>query len=454
MGDDTTTAAKAPSAAGGPGDPDHLAGFGNEHHTEAVPGALPIGRNSPQRAPLGLYAEVLSGTAFTVARAQNRRSWLYRIRPSAAHPPFRHLPAPNTQLATAPFDPANLSPNRLRWDPLPLPEAAADFVDGLATMGGNGDPRTQAGIGIHLYAANRSMTDRYLMNADGEFLIVPQLGGLVLRTELGVLRLGPGEIAVIPRGVRFAVDLVDEQARGYVCEDYGRGWQLPELGPLGSNGLANARDFLAPVAAFEDREDAVQVVAKYGGRLWVADYDHSPLDVVAWHGTYYPYKYDLARFMAIGTISYDHPDPSIYTVLTSPSDTPGVAMADFVAFAPRWLVAEDTFRPPWFHRNVMSEFMGLIEGVYDAKAEGFVPGGASLHNSMSAHGPDATTYELASTQELAPHRIEDSLAFMFETRWPVIPTEFALGATHRQPDYDAVWADIARAFPRGRPEAR
>jgi len=455
MGEDTTTTERtAAIPAGSPQDRDHLAGFGNEHQTEAVAGALPVGRNSPQRAPQGLYAEVLSGTAFTVTRDRNRRSWLYRIRPSAAHPPFHRLPAPNPYLASAPFDPVHLSPNRLRWDPLPLPDVGQDFVDGLYTMGGNGDPRTQMGIGIHLYAANRSMTDRYLMDADGELLLVPELGRLELRTELGFLTVGPGEIAVVPRGVRFAVHLLDGEARGYVCEDYGQGWRLPELGPLGSNGLANARDFLAPVAAFEDREEPVQVVAKYGGALWGADYDHSPLDVVAWHGTYYPYKYDLARFMAIGTISYDHPDPSIYTVLTSPSDTPGVAMADFVAFAPRWLVAEDTFRPPWFHRNVMSEFMGLIEGVYDAKAEGFVPGGASLHNSMSAHGPDATTYERASTQALQPQKIEDSLAFMFETRWPVIPTEFALGAAHRQPDYDAVWADIGRAFPRGRSEAR
>ncbi|HJQ45561.1 MAG TPA: homogentisate 1,2-dioxygenase [Amycolatopsis sp.] len=423
---------------------DYSAGFGNEHQSEAVPGALPVGRNSPQRAPLGLYAEQHSATAFTEPRAHNRRSWVYRIRPSAAHPRFR--PFPGGAVHSAPVTGGVADPNRLRWTAPPLPAEPMDFVDGLFTVGANGDVVQRTGIGIHWYRATRSMADRYFVDADGELLLVPELGGLLLHTEYGRLRVTPGEIAVIGRGVRFRVDLLDDAARGYVCENYGRPFTLPELGPIGANGLAGARDFLYPVAAFEDREETVQVVQKFGGRLWAADYDHSPLDVVAWHGNHAAFKYDTARFNVMGTVTFDHPDPSIYTVLTSPSDTPGQANADFVIFAPRWLVGEDTFRPPWYHRNVMSEFMGLVKGVYDAKAEGFVPGGASLHNMWAAHGPDAETFEKASAQDLVPQKIDDTLAFMFETRWPVVTTDEARGAPFRQEDYDEAWTGVRRRF--------
>jgi homogentisate 1,2-dioxygenase len=430
---------------------DYLSGFGNEHASEAIPGALPQGRNSPQRVAHGLYAEQLSGTSFVVPRAHNRRSWLYRITPSAKHPTFRQLGG-NASLRSAPFRDVPPNPNRLRWDAPPPLDEPTDFVDGLYTVGGNGDVLTHAGIAIHWYRANRSMTDRFFVNADGELLVVPQQGDLTVRTEFGVLDVRPGEVVVLPRGMRFAVDVAIEgsddgaQARGYICENYGRLFDLPERGLIGANGLANARDFLAPVAAYEDEQRTVQVVQKFGGNLWAADYDHSPLDVVAWHGSYVPYKYDLARFNVLGTVSYDHPDPSIYTVLTSPSDTPGVANADFVVFAPRWLVGEDTFRPPWFHRNIMSEFMGLVTGEYDAKAEGFLPGGASVHNTFSSHGPDAETFRRASTQELKPQKLDDGLAFMFETRWPIVPTSSALKAPHRQSGYDDVWSDMPRNF--------
>ncbi|WFB10314.1 homogentisate 1,2-dioxygenase [Streptomyces sp. LX-29] len=425
----------------------HLSGFGNEHSSEAVPGALPIGRNSPQRAPLGLYAEQLSGSAFTEPRHHNRRSWLYRIRPSAAHPPFTRVD--NGALGGAPFAEHAPDPNRLRWNPLPDPAPGTDFLAGLWTLGGNGDATQRAGMAIHLYSANASMTDRVFSDADGELLIVPERGGLLLRTEFGLLSVEPGQIALIPRGVRFRVELLDASARGYVCENYGRPFVLPDLGPIGANGLANARDFLAPVAAYEDVEGPFEVVNKFCGNLWSATYDHSPLDVVAWHGNYLPYVYDLRRFNVIGSISYDHPDPSIFTVLTSPSDTPGLAGVDFVVFAPRWLVGEDTFRPPYFHRNVMSEYMGLIEGAYDAKTAGeggFVPGGGSLHNMMSAHGPDRDTFDKASAAELAPQKIDDGLAFMFETRWPVTLTRQAAEAPHLQTGYDDVWQGLERHF--------
>jgi homogentisate 1,2-dioxygenase len=422
---------------------DYLPGFGNHQVTEAIDGALPDGRNSPQQAPLGLYAEQLSGSAFTQPRSHNLRSWLYRIRPSAAHPAYRRIE--DGALASGPFG-VDVSPNRLRWDAPAYPVGEVDFVDGLLTFGGNGDVLTRTGIGIHWYRATASMTDKYFVDADGELLVVPQDGRLHVATELGVLHVAPGEIVVLPRGLRFRVELPDGRGRGYVCENYGLPFELPPRGPIGANGLANERDFLAPVAAYEDREEPVRLVQKFGGHLWVADYDHSPLDVIAWHGTYYPYKYDLARFMTIGSISFDHPDPSIFTVLTSPSDTPGLANADFVIFPPRWLVGEDTFRPPWFHRNVMSEFMGLVRGVYDAKAEGFEPGGASLHNTFTSHGPDAETYEKASTADLEPQKVDDTLAFMFETRWTIIPTAHALAAPNLQPDYDSVWHGLARNF--------
>ncbi|HEY2266152.1 MAG TPA: homogentisate 1,2-dioxygenase [Streptosporangiaceae bacterium] len=441
----TDVAVRPQPAEKGPGEYFYQAGFGNEFASEAVPGALPAGRNSPQRAPLGLYAEQLSGTAFTQPRGVSRRTWVYRIMPSAAHPRFARIG--NGALRGTPFDEIEPDPNRLRWDARPMPGDGTDFVDGLYTMAGNGDLRTRNGMAAHVYAASRSMTDRYFVDADGELLFVPEHGPVLLRTELGPLAVAPGEIAVVPRGLRFAVDLPDGPARGYLCENFGAAFTLPERGPIGANGLANERDFLAPSAAYEDRSGPVQVVQKFGGNLWAADYDHSPLDVVGWHGNYAPYKYDTANFMVIGTISFDHPDPSIFTVLTSPSELPGLANADFVIFPPRWLVGEDTFRPPWYHRNIMSEFMGLVRGVYDAKAEGFVPGGASLHNTFASHGPDAETYARASTAELAPQKIDGTLAFMFESRWMLVPTRQAMEAAHRQPDYDAAWAGLTRSFP-------
>ena len=422
----------------------YLTGFANEHATEAVPGALPVGQNAPQRARHGLYTEQISGTPFTAPRAENRRSWLYRIRPSAMHPPFRRID--NGLVRSAPFGEVAPPPDRLRWNPLPFPDHPTDFIDGLVTMGGNGDASGRSGIAVHIYCTTKPMEHRVFYDADGELLIVPQSGRLLLATELGVVEATPGEVAVIPRGVKFRVALPDDRARGYVCENYGALFRLPELGPIGANGLANPRDFRTPVAAFEDSDDPCEVVAKFEGNLWVADFDHSPLDVVAWHGNYAPYVYDLARFNALGTVSFDHPDPSIFTVLTSPNEIPGTANCDFVIFPPRWLVAEHTFRPPWFHRNYMNEFMGLVHGVNDAKAEGFAPGGASLHNCMSAHGPDRATFEKAVAADLKPQKVENTLAFMFETRMVIRPTRFALETDALERDYDACWAGFEKLF--------
>jgi homogentisate 1,2-dioxygenase len=422
----------------GAGQQAYVPGFGNLVATEAVAGALPIGRNSPQRVPYGLYAEQLSGSAFTAPRAENRRSWLYRMRPAANHPPFKAYER-NLLLRHRPFAEAPADPNRLRWDPLPLPTEPTDFVDGLVSIAGNG------GIGVHLYAANRSMENRAFFNADGELLIVPEQGGLRIVTELGVVDIEPLHIAVIPRGVRFRVELTEATARGYVCENYGAPFRIPDLGPIGANGLANPRDFETPVAWYEDIDAPTELLQKFEGSLWTTTLDHSPFDVVAWHGNLAPYRYDLRRFNTIGTVSFDHPDPSIFTVLTSPSEVAGTANCDFVIFPPRWMVAEDTFRPPWFHRNVMSEYMGLITGAYDAKAGGFTPGGGSLHNRMSGHGPDRASYDAATAAELKPHKIESTMAFMFESRSVLRPTRFALESPLAQLDYDDCWSGFTKA---------
>jgi homogentisate 1,2-dioxygenase len=419
----------------------YQSGFGNHFATEAVAGALPVGRNSPQKPPFGLYAEQFSTSAFTMPRSVNRRSWLYRMRPMAEHAPYEPLGGLET-LKTAPFtDP--VSPNRLRWSPLPIGDG--DWLEGLFTYGGNGDVGIGAGIGVHLFAANRSMERRVFQDSDGELLIVPQQGELHITTELGRLDVPPGHVALIPRGLRFAVAL-DGPARGYVCENYGAPFQLPDLGPIGSNGLANPRDFETPVAWFEDVETRHEIVQKFQGRLWRTTLGHSPFDVVAWHGNSAPCRYDLSRFNTINTVSFDHPDPSIFTVLTSPSEIAGTANCDFVIFPPRWMVAEDTFRPPWFHRNVMSEFMGLVHGVYDAKeGGGFEPGGASMHNQHNCHGPDAESHRRASAADLGPVKLTDTLAFMFESRWVIRPTAAALELPGLQSDYDDCWQGFDKA---------
>lgn len=419
-------------------------GFGNEFATEAASGGLPVGQNAPQSHPLGLYTEQFSGTPFTAPRATNRRTWTYRIRPSVTHKPYEEFPT--GLIRSGPFNEVPTPPNQLRWDPLPIPEQATDFIDGMVTFGGSGDPAMQAGMAIHLYSANESMRDRFFSNSDGEMLIVPQMGKLSFHTELGILEVAPGEICVIPRGVKFRVELLADQARGYICENYGLTFRLPELGPIGANGLANPRDFKSPFAAYEDRDGEFYIVSKFLGRLWRAAIDHSPLDVVAWHGNYAPYKYDLALFNCINSVSFDHPDPSIYTVLSAPSAVPGTANCDFAIFPPRWVVAEHTFRPPWFHRNLMNEFMGLVFGAYDAKAEGFVPGGASLHNCMAGHGPDAETFERASQASLQPQFLGNTLAFMFETQLAVRPTAFAMNTRILQHEYYECWQGLKKRF--------
>lgn len=428
----------------------YMSGFGNTFETEALPGALPVGQNSPQQVPYGLYAEQISGSAFTAPHGINRRSWLYRIRPSVRHVGVFE-PVPNSYLRSAPDrSPASLPPAPLRWGPIDLPSEPSTFVTGLRTITTAGDAATQTGMAAHIALITETMTDSYFQNADGEFLIVAQEGVIRFHTELGIIDLGPGEICVIPRGVIFRTEIPQGPARAYVCENYGCAFTLPERGPIGANSLANERDFLTPIAAWEDAEQPSRLYLKWGGDLFSSEIPQSPLDVVAWHGNYAPYKYDLRRFAPVGALLRDHPDPSIFTVLTSASGKPGTANVDFVIFPERWSVAENTFRPPWYHRNVMSEFMGLIYGVYDAKPSGFVPGGMSLHNAMLPHGPDAEAFEQASAAKLVPAKMTGTLAFMFETCWHQRVTAYAADLPSRQKDYAGCWSRLKKNFDPGK----
>lgn len=424
----------------------YMTGFENSFATEAEARALPLARNSPQRAPLGLYAEQLSGSAFTAPRNRNKRTWFYRIRPSVKHGRgFRRID--RGLIRTAPCrDESDLPISQMRWHPVAIPAEPCDFLDGMRTIATCGDANLQLGMASHVYVANRSMGDRYFYNADGEMLLAPQLGELDIFTECGRLRVAPGEIAILPKGMKFKVDLPHGAVRGYICENYGAYFTLPERGPIGANCLANARDFLTPVAAYEDNEAPCQLFVKSLGKLYVTDLPQSPLDVVAWHGNFAPTKYDLRRFSPVGSVLFDHPDPSIYTVLTSTSETPGVANADFVIFPERWIVMENSFRPPWYHMNVMSEFMGLIYGVYDAKPDGFVPGAMSLHNCLLPHGPDSEAFEQASNKPLQPERLSGTLAFMFETRYPLSPTGYASELELLDGAYPECWDLLGRQF--------
>ncbi|PHH76177.1 hypothetical protein CDD82_4117 [Ophiocordyceps australis] len=430
---------------------EYLNGFGSNHESEAIKGALPIGANSPQKPPYGLYAEKLSGTAFTAPRHENLQTWFYRILPSAAHSSFE----PYTKLTENKLLNKSLQfiPNQLRWDPFDI-DQSVDWVQGLQHVAGAGDPTTKTGLGIYIFSAGRDMDPATVMfSSDGDMLIVAQHGVLDIQTEMGHLLVRTNEIAVIPRGIKYRVTLPQGPVRGYILELYQGHFTLPELGPIGSNCLANPRDFQVPKASFvEDTKTTWHMINKYDGKLFIAKQNHTPFDVVAWHGRYYPYKYDLGRFNTIGSVSFDHPDPSIYTVLTGPSDHPGTAVADFVIFPPRWLVQEDTFRPPWYHRNTMSEFMGLVFGEYDAKAGGgFKAAGASLHNIMAAHGPDASTFEKASNADLKPHKVgEGSMAFMFESSLMLGVTEWGLKTCSKvQPEYnEESWTNLKPHFKR------
>ena len=432
-------------ALGGP-HAGYMSGFGNDFETEALPDALPQGMNSPQKCNYGLYGEQLSGTAFTAPSHQNERTWCYRIRPSVKHSKrYEKIDLPHWKSAPN-IDPDVISLGQYRWDPVPHTTEDLTFITGMRTMTTAGDVNTQVGMATHVYVATTSMIDDYFYSADSELLIVPQQGLLRICTELGIIDLEPKEIAIIPRGLLYRVEVVDGPVRGFVCENYGQKFELPGRGPIGANCMANPRDFKTPVAAFEDREVPSTVTVKWCGQFHRTEIGHSPLDVVAWHGNYAPVKYDLRTYCPVGAILFDHPDPSIFTVLTAPSGQPGTANIDFVLFRERWMVAEDTFRPPWYHRNIMSELMGNIYGQYDAKPKGFVPGGISLHNMMLPHGPDKNAFEGASNADLKAEKLDNTMSFMFETRFPQHLTHFAAKEAPLQDDYIDCWEDIEKKF--------
>jgi homogentisate 1,2-dioxygenase len=432
----------------------YMSGFGNSFETEALPGALPIGRNSPQKVNYGLYAEQLSGSPFTAPQATNQRSWLYRVRPGVRHT-SRFERIDRGHIRTAPErDETEMPIGQLRWSPMEIPKEKTTFVNGLHTITVAGDCESMNGMAAHMLFVNESMSHEHFFNADGEFLIVAQENSLRFRTEFGVIDISPGEICIIPRGVIFRVELLNGPARAYVCENYGGAFTLPDRGPIGANCLANPRDFHTPVANYEDVEGKHTLYVKWGGELYRTETNHSPIDVVAWHGNYYPYKYNLRHFSPVGAILFDHPDPSIFTVMTSPSETPGTANIDFVIFPERWGVAENTFRPPWYHRNIMSEFMGNVYGIYDAKPEGFTPGGISLHNTMLPHGPDADAFEHASNVELKPVKLQNTLAFMFETRFRQRVTKYAAKSPALQDDYIGCWTGLKKHFDPNRREPK
>jgi homogentisate 1,2-dioxygenase len=424
----------------------YMPGFGNDFETESLPGALPQGQNSPQKCNYGLYAEQLSGSPFTAPRGTNERSWLYRIRPSVKHTGRFNCVAHDYWLSAPSAPAASLPLGQYRWDPLPMPTEKTNFIEGMRTITTAGDAATQVGMAAHVYVCNSDMEDDYFFNSDGELLIVPQVGRMRFFTEMGIIDVEPNEICLIPRGMIFKALCLDDEARGYVCENYGAKFTLPGRGPIGANCLANPRDFKTPVAAYEDKETECRLLVKWCGGFHQTVIGHGPLDVVAWHGNYAPFKYDLRTFSPVGAILFDHPDPSIFTVLTAPTEEAGTANIDFVIFPPRWMVAEHTFRPPWYHRNIMSEFMGLVHGQYDAKEEGFVPGGMSLHNMMLPHGPDTFGFDKASNSELGPTKLDNTMAFMMETRYPQMVTEYAAKLSVLQDDYLDCWDGLDRKF--------
>lgn len=417
----------------------YLRGLGNELESEALPHALPIGQNSPQKCPYGLVSELVSGTTFTAPRAQNLRSYVFRIRPPVFDGRYERID--NGLFLTPPFDmPAD--PNYYIWGPLAEPTRQQDILESMATIAAGGSPLSQTGMAMHAYAANSSMTDRVFANGDGEMLFVLRLGRLRFVTEFGVIEAAPRELVVIPKGIKFRVEILDAFASGFVCENYGAPFRLPELGLLGGHGLANVVDFQVPVASYVDSDGPIEVVTKYGGNLWSMQ-QHQPMDVVAWRGTLYPYKYNVDRFVHVGSLTVDHTDPSIYTVLTSPSDNVQGPNADFmIVRSPKWEVQQHTFRPPGFHRNTVGEFVLLIEGMFNN-----IPAGSFVaNNSWAPHGPDIDEMVLGRTAPEDPFRLENFYIAIVESRFPMMISPFARSAKEMISDYTKNWAGYEKTF--------
>lgn len=407
-------------------------GFGNTLSSEAIAGAIPPHQNSPRRPPFGLYAEQLSGTGFTAARADNRRTWCYRVRPASQRTDFAPLAHPRLagEFPGAPVVELTGFP--------PLAGAPEhDFLDGLVTLCGAGDARLRTGYALHRYAATRSMESRAFYSADGDLLILPERGAFTLLTELGALAVAPGSLAIVPRGLAFSILLHDEPIRGYVAEPFGGGFRLPERGPVGANGLADARHFHAPAAWHEDRlAPGFTLVAKLGGALHAAPLDHTPFDVAGWFGNHVPYVYDLADFSPVGNTLLDHGDPSIYCVLSAPN-------LDLIVFPPRWDATAHTFRPPYFHRNTIAEINGILRD--DEHHAPFVPGCVFITPPLTPHGVGGRTVERERARDDdAPYRVHDSLWFQLES--PLAPVLAAWA--HPVEDWSATWPSARSYFER------
>ncbi|KAI9822498.1 MAG: hypothetical protein M1827_000217 [Pycnora praestabilis] len=436
---------------------EYQSGFGNTFESEAVPGTLPQGQNSPRNVRFGLYAEQMTASAFVAPRHLNRKAWLYRARPAVAHQGFDDLPDnEDTESNFMPINPrVHLCAQQLAWLPFDIPSGDdINFVEGIKTIAGSGEPTLREGIATHMYMANKSMNKQTYTNSDGDYLICPQQGSLDIQTEFGPLFVQPGEIVVLQRGQRFSVKLPDGPSRGYILEIWGSNFELPELGPLGANGLANARDFLHPTAKYEvTKHDSWQCIYKLGGKYFKSKQEHSPFDVVAWHGNYVPYKYDLTKFVNVGSISVDHIDPSIFCVLTARSRDPAAPLADFLIFSPRWDVASHTYRPPYYHRNVASEFMGLLYGGYGGRSDEFAPGGASYECGMVPHGVAYEEFKEATAE--APPEMQISkgaVAVMFESSRPFTITDYAWNSSKKHEHDPKMWDDLVDNFSKHKEE--
>ncbi|RSL87550.1 hypothetical protein CDV31_016235 [Fusarium ambrosium] len=429
----------------------YLNGLGNLHQSEAFPDAVPLVNSYPQHAKYGLRSEKVSGTSFTATpRSQNLWSFLYRARPSYNHGTFELW---NQHLETAnPSRPKHLTPNSYVW---PTFNVTKGDWTAQHLLGGNGSPTDKTGVAIWLFHVNKDMPPQTVFSSqDGEALIVPQTGALDIQTEYGKLLVRQQEIAVIPRGIKYRVTLPEgKEARGYVLELYQGHFRLPELGIIGSIGLANPRDFQVPTASFDgkiesqgDTQVAVAndgrgewtIISRLDTKLWFATQDSTPFDVAGWQGTLYPYKYDVRRFNYIGNLNYDHADPSVFVVLTSQSygKEPGTAVVDFAAVGEHWHPAQHTLRVPWYHRNTASEFVFPIIAEQDPKSrlntsDTFGPWGAWLNANMVTHGSNEQEYaEWQAKDTLTPMKLQDFgvTSAIIETEATLLLTDWAFEA--------------------------
>ncbi|GAD98612.1 homogentisate 1,2-dioxygenase, putative [Paecilomyces variotii No. 5] len=389
------------------GDPyRYQVGFGNRFVSEAVPDTIPRdGRNLPQRANYDLYIEQLNGTTFVTCRKDMFNVWFHRIRPSCAHKALKPLEYKHdiVSVFSSQNEGVSFVPFNNEWGPLeiPLESKPTNFWQGIKTILGHGDPTLKEGVAVHQYAANLSMDKEAFVNHDGDYLFVPQQGRLDIQTELGRMMVLPGELFVIPAGLRFKVSLPDGPSRGYIQEIFGSHFELPDLGPIGSNGLALPQDFEIPVASYDLDTSSWEIITKLAGKLYHYEQAHTPFDVVGWHGNYVPYKYEIEKLLALSS-SKDQLDPSAYTILTAKSKIPGVSITDFCAFTPKWVNSLNSWRPPYYHRTMGAEVMGMVRGEYGGSAKTLEPGALTCDNAYVPHGETYDAWKKHAFVDLEP----------------------------------------------------